>query len=79
MARGDGIEILSDIDTENKRRSVVQILPVPDSIIDKADREHSAGLYRGIAASPLVDGRIFRYAPLDGLSGQGQLVFNPME
>lgn len=53
MARGDGIEILSDIDSENKRRSVASqpwspILPVPDSSITVLDRIHTSGYYAGI-------------------------------
>lgn len=34
------------IDTENKRRSVLGILPVPDGSIDAQDRRQVLGLYR---------------------------------
>jgi len=36
------------MDTQNKRRSVLGLLPVPDSDISKADREAAIGLYCGI-------------------------------
>lgn len=36
------------VDTENKRRSVVYILPVPDSDISLADRQQVAYIYSGI-------------------------------
>lgn len=39
------------IDTENKRRSVVYILPVPDSTIDQADRQQAIWIYSGILAA----------------------------
>lgn len=38
------------IDTENKRRSVGHILPVPNSDIDQADRQQVAWIYSGILA-----------------------------
>ena len=43
------------IDTEDRRRSVVGILPMADSTIYGVDKQHVAGFYRGIAAaSPVV-------------------------
>jgi hypothetical protein len=41
------------IDTENKRRSVIYILPIPDGIIDADDRRHVAYIYRGIS-TPVI-------------------------
>lgn len=38
------------INTEDRRRSVVGILPVADGAIFGVDKQHVAGLYRGIAA-----------------------------
>ena len=38
------------IDTEDKRRSVVGILPVTDGAIFGVDKQHVAGFYRGIIA-----------------------------
>lgn len=66
------------IDTEDKRRSVVQIIPIPDNLINAGDREQVAGLYRGISASPPPLGKLSRYAPLNGLGGQGQQAWNVM-
>lgn len=40
------------VDNENKRRSVIQILPIPDGSIFGVDRQHAAGFYRGISALP---------------------------
>ena len=37
---------MSDVDTENKRRSVFCVLPIADSTIDSADRRHATGNYR---------------------------------
>jgi hypothetical protein len=42
------------IDTENKRRSVARILPLPDSDIDQADRQQVAWIYSGILAIQLL-------------------------
>lgn len=42
------------VDTQNKRRSVVFILPVPDSVIGQADRQQVARLYSGILAAIVV-------------------------
>jgi hypothetical protein len=42
------------IDTENKRRSVVHILPIPDADIDQADRQQVAWIYSGILAIQLL-------------------------
>lgn len=44
------------IDSEDKRRSVAVVPPVPDSDLDSAaDRMHIAGFYRGITpAAPPV-------------------------
>lgn len=42
------------IDTENKRRSVAHILPVPDSDIDQADRQQVAWIYSGILVIQLL-------------------------
>lgn len=38
------------IDTEDRRRSVVGILPVADGTVFGVDKRHVAGFYRGIAA-----------------------------
>ena len=43
------------IDTEDKRRSVIGILPIADGTISGVDKQHVAGFYRGIpAAVPVV-------------------------
>jgi hypothetical protein len=42
------------IDTHDKRRSVIGVMPVADGVIDTQDRPHIAGLYRGIVITPLV-------------------------
>lgn len=42
------------IDTENRRRSVICNLPVPDGTIDAADRAQIAWLYSGISFVVLV-------------------------
>jgi len=39
------------IDTEDKRRSVVRIYPIPDGSITGVDKQHVAGFYRGISSS----------------------------
>lgn len=40
------------IDTENKRRSVLHVLPVPDGSIDAADKPHLLGLFHRAGAAP---------------------------
>ena len=40
------------IDTENKRRSVLGVLPVPDGVIDGCDRRQVLRLYRGFVRLP---------------------------
>ncbi len=42
------------IDTENKRRSVAHILPIPDSDINQADRQQVAWIYSGILVIQLL-------------------------
>jgi hypothetical protein len=42
------------IDTENKRRSIIYVLPIPDSNIDQADRQQVAWIYSGILAIQLL-------------------------
>ena len=42
------------INTENRRRSVVGILPTTDGTIFGVDKQHVAGFYRGIAAVSAV-------------------------
>lgn len=42
------------IDTENKRRSIARILPLPDSDINQADRQQAAWIYSGILAIQLL-------------------------
>lgn len=47
------------VDTQTKRRSVsgysgIIIAPLADATIGAADREHIAGLYAGISATPPV-------------------------
>lgn len=50
------------IDTENKRRSVLRILPVPDGVIDAADRQQSTRLYSGILVGiGVAANAIFRF------------------
>lgn len=39
------------IDTENKRRSVLGVLPVPDGSIDAPDKLHLWEIYSGITIS----------------------------
>jgi hypothetical protein len=46
------------IDTENKRRSVAHILPIPDNEIDQADRQQVAWIYSGILVIQLL-GEVF--------------------
>lgn len=36
------------IDTENKRRSIIYILPLPDNDINQADRQQVTWIYSGI-------------------------------
>ena len=38
------------IDTEDRRRSVVGILPITDGAVFGVDKQHVAGFYRGIVA-----------------------------
>ena len=42
------------IDTQNKRRSVSKIFPVPDSVIDASDRAQACAIYAGLAYSAPV-------------------------
>jgi hypothetical protein len=43
------------IDTENKRRSIARVLPVPDgNIINQADRQQVAWIYSGILVIQLL-------------------------
>ena len=44
------------IDTENKRRSTIAVLPIPNSDIDQGDRQQVTLHYRGILAVPPVGG-----------------------
>lgn len=46
------------IDTENKRRSIARVLPIPDSNIDQADRQQVTWIYSGILAIQLL-GEVF--------------------
>lgn len=47
------------IDTENKRRSIAHILPVPDgNIINQADRQQVTWIYSGILIIQLL-GEVF--------------------
>ena len=46
------------IDSEDKRRSVIGILPIADNLISGVDKQHIAGLYRGIAAQSPTAGTI---------------------
>ena len=41
------------IDSENKRRSVMGIMPIPDGVIDAVDRMHISGHYRFEAIEPV--------------------------
>ena len=43
------------IDTENKRRSVVYILPEPDGTIAAVDRQQTGWIYSGIAAGAVAE------------------------
>jgi len=42
------------IDTENKRRSIAHILPIPDSDINQADRQQVTWIYSGILVIQLL-------------------------
>lgn len=42
------------IDTENKRRSIARILPIPDGNINQADRQQVAWIYSGILVIQLL-------------------------
>lgn len=42
------------VDTENKRRSTLRVLPVPDGEIDQADRQQ-VWVYSGIPVPGVVD------------------------
>ena len=54
------------IDTEDRRRSVVGILPVTDGAVFGVDKQHVAGFYRGIAAvTPVPSCRIVRISSED--------------
>jgi hypothetical protein len=44
------------IDTQNKRRSAIRVLPIPDGSIDSADRRHALGYYRFGEVDVLPDG-----------------------
>jgi hypothetical protein len=47
------------IDTENKRRSIAHVLPIPDgNIINQADRQQVAWIYSGILTIQLL-GEVF--------------------
>lgn len=46
------------IDTENKRRNIGHILPVPDNDINQADRQQVARIYSGILVIQLL-GEVF--------------------
>lgn len=46
------------IDTENKRRSIARVLPIPDSDINQADRQQVAWIYSGILVIQLL-GEVF--------------------
>ena len=62
------------IDSEDKRRSVVRIMPIADGTISGVDKQHVAGLYRGIAAqSPLGVG-----APILSYDGIHSTIFGGM-
>ena len=39
---------MANLDTEDKRRSAIMVLPTADSTIDDNDRMNVAGLYSGI-------------------------------
>ena len=62
------------IDSEDKRRSVLRILPIADNSISGVDKQHIVGLYRGIAAqSPLGGG-----APVLSTEGIHSTIFGGM-
>ncbi len=42
------------IDTEDKRRVAIGVLPVPDSDINRADRRHVLLIYRGILQAAVL-------------------------
>jgi hypothetical protein len=55
------------VDTEDKRRSVLTVLPIPNADVDAGDREQVAWLYRGIpAAPPLAQPMIIRFRAFAG-------------
>jgi hypothetical protein len=50
------------IDTENKRRVITGILPVPDGSIDTNDRRHVTGLYFFLDVVEAVGKAILRFS-----------------
>jgi hypothetical protein len=70
------------IDTENKRRSVVHVLPVPDSDIDQADRQQVAWIYSGILVIQLlgeVQSRLYNVPAEDRIyevPSEGERIYN---
>lgn len=46
------------IDTENKRRSTMAVLPVPDGTVGQADRQQVAWIYAGILVTASIVGLI---------------------
>lgn len=56
------------INTEDRRRSVVGILPIADGTISGVDKQHVAGFYRGIAVTTPWTKIIIQ--GIDALSGE---------
>ena len=52
------------VDTENKRRSVICVLPAPDGTIAAVDRQQISWIYSGIAVAEAVAGYYLTVASL---------------
>jgi hypothetical protein len=62
------------IDSEDKRRSVLRILPIADNSISGVDKQHIVGLYRGIAAQAPAGGG----SPIFSTDGVHSTIFGGM-
>ena len=70
------------IDTRDKRASAhrlyPRIRPIPDGVIDAADRRHIAGFYRGISAGEPPEGPIPSPDP-DGGGSMAEMCLSTLE
>ncbi len=64
------------VDTTNKRYSAIHVgcpwrssLPIPDGSVDQGDRQHVAGLYRGVLADPLTAVTADQHPLIRGVAG----------